>query len=106
MPSEKTNEKHKFVHNVSYCARQAKCVKCGREQLTEDWVRKRSDDPCKYVNCGWGHTANRKALLFYKENPAPCTGVKTKMTATKRTVQKKKKPEEQNWWQYPNRWKQ
>lgn len=76
-------------HTKGYCARQPKCVKCGKNHHTT-LCRKALNDPCKCANCGGEHTANWRGCPFYQSKVNAT--LKPKQTVTQRTQQKTNKP--------------
>lgn len=55
-----------FGHTQTYCAREAKCVKCAGKHLTMACTKPRNVKP-KCVNCGQAHPANYRGCEVAKE---------------------------------------
>lgn len=54
-----------FGHTRNYCFKQPKCVKCGKEHITKNCTKVKTDPPT-CANCGGNHPANYRGCMVHQ----------------------------------------
>lgn len=57
----------RYEHTKNFCSRQARCVKCAGNHLTQECPMKERSNNVKCVHCEGNHPANYKGCSIYKQ---------------------------------------